>query len=375
MDLTTLLAALTILCGLIVGDAVMNGNTLQVQISMPPAVAQTGFTSATAEQVFQAETARIGQSVSVVPIPSVELGAQPGVFGSLAKPLNLDGVVIALRKQFRPDGMAVIGSVVEGTPRPRLDLLAVVTAPHRAPTKLVLSQPDGDAAALMERAAAMVLEEVAPFRVALAQYSEALHGDLTQLAQAKATAIRALGRPWMPIEGAQRALLHNLLGTIAIIEGDRADADRHFMMGAQIADSIPPARGTIMLNQAFLAISDKKPDAALALYSKAVEESKLINLPKYHARLETLGGLVAWSNGDLDTAEARFRDAAHDLTTLWSPHFYLRRLLVVRGKQPEAWLELAAEMNNEGDRTDTMIPALLLSTFEVDPVKGGMTRR
>lgn len=89
MDLTSLVLLASLMVGLIVSDAAFSGGNMALTIAVPQKVADTGFRSQTAEDVFTAEAARIGRTSSIVPPPIVETSARPGLFGALVKPLNL----------------------------------------------------------------------------------------------------------------------------------------------------------------------------------------------------------------------------------------------------------------------------------------------
>ncbi len=89
MDLTSLVVLAAIMLGLVVSDAAVSGGNLALTISVPQKIADTGFTTQTAEDVFTAEAARIGRTSSIVPPPVVETTAHPGLLGALVKPLNL----------------------------------------------------------------------------------------------------------------------------------------------------------------------------------------------------------------------------------------------------------------------------------------------
>jgi hypothetical protein len=82
------------------GDAALFGDrVVVVQISVPSKPSDTGFTEAAAGQVFAAEEFETGRAVSIVETPSGQMSTRPTIFAALAKPLNMDNVVVAIQDQ------------------------------------------------------------------------------------------------------------------------------------------------------------------------------------------------------------------------------------------------------------------------------------
>ncbi len=52
MDPTSLIVATGMIFGLLTADAAVSSNSLAVSVSVPPAIAQTGFTGEVAERVL-----------------------------------------------------------------------------------------------------------------------------------------------------------------------------------------------------------------------------------------------------------------------------------------------------------------------------------
>ena len=127
MDLTSLVVLAAIMLGLVVSDAAVSGGNLALTISVPQKIADTGFTTQTAEDVFTAEAARIGRTSSIVPPPVVETTAHPGLLGALVKPLNLGQIVLALRERIGLETTTVSISLVIDTPPPAMKLIANIT--------------------------------------------------------------------------------------------------------------------------------------------------------------------------------------------------------------------------------------------------------
>ena len=372
IDFTTLLLIAGLFFGMVIGDATLFGDPLRIQIAVPAKLAETGFTEAVAERLFLSEAARIGRAMSIVRTPGVEVSSQGSVFAAVAKPLSLDQVVVALQSRVGFDVISVDGAVLDKAGG-GLEMVIFVSRPDEPLTKIKLAQPDGNPVALVEHGSHSVLEEVSPYRVALTEFSDALGRNAASPTEAKATASRAVARPWVASHATERVMLHNLLGLTALLEGDFAGAQAQFDLTDAIPQAAPAARGTVALNRAFVAVAQKRPAEALAYYNIGLEKSAGIALPGYNAKIDTLAGLVAWSRGDTERAEQLFRIAIATQPNDEAPHVYLAQLLAAKGDAAGAAAERIAAGNSH--RFGFEIPALAQSEFWVDPVKGGLKRR
>jgi tetratricopeptide (TPR) repeat protein len=372
IDFTTLLLIAGLFFGAVIGDATLFGDPLRIQIAVPAKLAETGFTEAVAERLFLSEAARVGRAMSIVRTPGVEVSSQGSVLAAVAKPLSLDQVVVALQSRVGFDVISVEAAVLDKA-GDGLDMVIFVTRPDEALTKIKLAQPDGNPVALVEHGSRSVLEEVSPYRVALTEFSDALGRNSALATEAKATASRAVARPWIAAHATERVMLHNLLGLTALLEGDFATAQAQFDLTDAISQAAPAARGTAALNRAFVAVAQKRPAEALAYYDAGLEESAGVALPGYRAKIDTVAGLVAWSRGDTERAEQLFRIAIAAAPDDEAAHAYLAQLLAAKGDAAGAAAERSAAGNSH--RFGVQVPALALSEFWVDPVKGGLKRR
>lgn len=373
MDLTNLVLLAAFMLSLIVGDAAVSGGNLQLSISVPPKIAETGFSSETAESVFTAEAARIGRTSSIIPPPIIETGSHPGLFGALVKPLQLDQVAMALRERLGLDTTEITMSVVSVAPAPTLNLIATIALPSRSRFKVEISRPDGNVTALVEEATRAVMEQAVPYRVALADLTAGVLGDPAGFTRARDTAQRALARPFETSLGSQRVMLHNILAMLALQAGDRAEAERQFARSEVIPGASAAAHASIAVNRAFLAIADRDPVAARRFHQKAMIDGESLHIVKYQIHVELVGALIEWSAGNLDLAESELRYVAARLPDDDEPHVYLGRLLVQRGKiaEGEEQLRIGAVVR----RFDNDIGPLAHTLFYVDPAKGGTLTR
>ncbi|MEJ0018662.1 MAG: hypothetical protein WDN25_19305 [Acetobacteraceae bacterium] len=370
-DLTTVVLFTGMLVSLIAGEAALYGDTLTLRINVSPKVVETGFDAATAEQIFIAESARIVRGESIIPTPTLRVSSRPTVMSALAAPLKLDTVVGALQDQFGYDRLVVNGAVVSDTGG-TMRMLIVVQQPQQPPEQIQVTQADGDPAALVRRGADITMARVSPYRVAQAHYIRGLDSDPAALKEARETALRYLKRPWEPARASERAMLHNLVAMLALLDEQVATAEYQLRQVDPIPNVLPEARGVVALNRAFLAVAARRPDDAQAYFAAGKKLAAGISLPDFDARITLLGGLVAWSAGDMAHAEALFRAAIAALPGDEAPHYYLAQLLAANGDAAGADAERsAAEAAQPFDRS---IPVFAQSIFWVDPVNGGLKR-
>ena len=373
LDLTSLVIIASLFLGLVVGDAAVFGDPIRLEISVPPAVAASGLTSGAAEDVFSAQVAEMGQARSIVDTPSVQRSSRPPILASLARPLGLDSVVVALQDRINPDVVSVRGVMLASPGGQGLEMVTVVTTPDTAPVQLRLQQQDGDAAALVRRSAEAAMEWVSPYRLALTLFSRGLAGDAVMLARSREVALRGVARRWAPAHATEEVMLLNLLATMALLDGDLATMRTRLQETDLVPGAEDAAHGVVAFNRAFLAVADRQPEEAARRYAEARRRTSTTTLPGWRERMATVGALVAWSQGDLAAAEALLRATVARLPQDETAHAYLARLLEQRGDAAGAAAERAEAANNR--RFDTDFPALPLSMFWVDPVQGGLRRR
>jgi hypothetical protein len=373
LDLNSLVVVASLLLGLVVGDAVLFSDPVQVQISVPTKLSNTGFTEAAAEQVFAAQVAEMGQALSIVNTPSVHVSSRQTILAALAKPLSLGNVVVAVQNQVGMDVVTVNGVMMEASSGSGLDMMTVVSMPHEAPVQIKLSQPDGDAVALVQRDAVAAMEYVSPYRLALTQFTRGLQSDPTELKRAKDTATGAVARPWVPSRASEQVMLHNLLMLLALLDNDDAEVHGQFALVDAIPNAEPEARGVVELNRSFLDVAAGRAAEAEQHYQSGKRLTATVQLQGWQARVLTLGALVAWSRGELPRTERLLREAIADTPTDVAPHHYLALLLEARGDVAGAAAERAAAAISS--RFDIQIPAQPQALYWVDPVHGGIQRR
>src|SRR5262249_61459177 len=149
--------------------------------------------------------------------PGLKTRSRPSVRATLAKPLQLDNVVVSLQSQVGIDVITIHGAVMTDAAGNGLNMVIFVNQPPELPTKIELKQADGDPNALVVRGSRLALELISPYRVALTDFAEGLHGDAGAVARARDAALRALARPWVPRRATERGVRRKLLALLDLL--------------------------------------------------------------------------------------------------------------------------------------------------------------
>ncbi len=373
MDLTSLILLAGIFFGFVVTDAALFADPVQVQIAVPSKLSDAGFSETAAEQIFAAQVAEMGRAQSIVRTPSVQISTRPSILAAMAKPLQLDNVVVAIQAQAGVDVVTVHSVIMPANTGNALDMVMVISMPHEVPVQIRLSQADGDATALVQRSAESAMEFVSPYRLALTHFARGLKGDAKQLARAKEISTRAVARSFVPERATELVMLHDLLAMLALLDNDDATVKAQFAAADLIPGAEPVAHGVIELNRSFLALSAGKPKEAQQLFDTGKLLAPVVHVRSWRARIDELGGMVAMGNGDLAQAEKLLREALAELPEDEGAHYYLALVLEAKGDTAGAAAERTAAANSR--RFDIDIPAQAQSLFWVDPVHGGLKRR
>ena len=387
IDIPSLLLVAGLLFGLIAGDAALFGDTLRVDIAVPQALNNAGFTEAAAEAVFTAEAAQVVQGESIISAPPLRVQSTTSVIAALARPLNLDSVVTAMQTQFGIDHLVVAAAILAEaagktpvtdavrplTPGTRLDMVVVVIQPHQAPVQTVLEQPDGDVTTLVKRAADWSMEQVSPYRVVLAQFLAGIGGDQASLAHAKVVANRFLEQPWVPERASEQAMTHNVLALLALLDNNVPEAEAQLALTATIPGVLPQVRAELALNHSFIAVTEKHPKQGAELLADSRQYAAKLDLPGFAEHLAVQQALIAWSSGDVAGAEAKLRGVVAAAPNSETAHHYLAMLLRAKGDAAgAAAAEKAAQFSR---RFEDKLQGLAVLLFWTDPVNGGVTRR
>lgn len=375
MDITTLLTIAGLFLSVVAGNAALFGESLFASIAVPKTLETAGFDKPTAERLFAAELAQFTRLPLILPTPNVSISSSPSVTMALAKPLQLQDVVLAIQTQIRQDVASVSAAIMQDAPGKPLSMVVTVHAPPDAPVTFSMQEPDGNVQTLVRAAARETMIIIAPYRVALADLSGVLTGDVNALKKAEQTAQRGLTQPWDPSpQGAtELVLLHNLLGVLAILHHDTETVRHHFRLALSTPGAVRSAYGLVQLNQAFHALTERRTADARALLEKGLAAVGTRSQDILSGRLKVLEGLIIWQEGQPALAEAAFREAKTLSDNEVEPHYYLSQLARDRGDMATSEDEaIAARI---AARFDSHYASLAHTVFAVDVKTGAIEPR
>jgi hypothetical protein len=374
MDLVSLSIIVGVFLGLVTADAAFVSDRVKVRIDVPKQLEESGFGQFTAEELFAAEAQRIGDDNAVLGTEKLAIRSRPGILAALGKPLNLDSLVVAMQNQIGLDVVLINGAVIVDAKTHGLTMPMIISLPRQRTIRFDITQEDGNATALVQRAAERAMEDVAPYRTALRQYQLGQRGQAGAIEHAQAIAERAVSKPWVPSLAEERVTLRNLLALVALSKGDAGAAEKQLQLAADVPQAPVWAPALIAANRAFIDVAAKHPTEARAQLDIVNSYSRGIShWPAISARIETLRGLVAWASGDTTGAEQQFTKAIGELPTDPEPHIYLAQLFDSQGATAKSQQEKAAAVAI--GQYDSPLSGLAQTSLWVDPVHGGLTPR
>ena len=348
MDPISIVSAIAMIFGLLTADAVVNAETVAVQIDVPAAVARTGYTEDVAERIFVHEIETITQTRSLLQSPSMRSSRKPTIVGVIANSLRIDNFTAALQDLLGLDRTRIAGAIVTSAPGDRERLLINSSSAYSGAFSLDISEK-GDTEQLLRHAAHDTMQRVHPYRSALfhfEQISASGGKDYTIVVQ---IAERELSRPLRAEMLEERAFLQNLLGIVALLNNDLDEAERRFRLSFDRSPGFNVGR----INLAFVHVERDSYQEAIDLLTPLIAGGlgQRLSIPSkrsallQEAILNTLGTAL-WAQGDLDGAEAAYKRATREHPSSAGAYSYWARLLRERGdEQAAAEKEKIARVN------------------------------
>ncbi len=373
MDFVTFGFIAMALVGLMTSEAILNADTLSVAISVPPRVADVGFTRQTAEEIFAAEVKRIVNAPSTISRPSMRISSRKSVVGVLSEALQLGGLTTAIQDLFGQDTVRVTGALLREGESYRLVL--TVSDRDSIPIQLDIRRDDNDVVAVLRDGATATFERVAPYRVALSRFLAGIKGDQAQLARSRVDTRNALRLPVQRGRESEWAGLNTLDALHHLMANDTREANASFRRAYADPSISAGAKAVGETNYAFMALNGRQPAEALR-HARAAREhlagskATLRNLDAY---VDVCEGLAAWAAGDTAAAERLFVLAAQKMPRDDTPLVYLVQLHSSLNRTEAAGaartrLEQSTSFSGE-------IPAMALALFWIDPKTGAIERR
>ena len=363
MDFFTIGILGTILMALMAGDAVLSSNTMTVNVALPPSVQQSGLTRAPAEEIFVTELARITAIPSGVPVPTPRIASRRTVVGALAEPLKLTEMTAALQDLFGLEPIRISATMMQAETGLRMEI--VVAQEGRQPRYLRVSRPNMDAVSLIRFAAREAFAEVAPFRVTLARLNALLDGSETDLAAVREQTNALLARDWRASDDIERSALFSLASVLSLLEGDPTQAAREVRMADSYPAALPTARAFYALNGAFLSLLSGDLAQARAQTERGIALSRGHNIAVFPAYVLMQRGLLAWAEGQPDTALQLMQEALQIDPINRNARIYVAWLQHLKTGAPGQFDPASVP---EQPSRSTLIPGLMASVFLQEPV-------
>ena len=333
MDLTSIAAGVAMLFGLLTADAVVSAETVEVQISVPASVAQTGYSEDVAERIFTHEFEAMNQTRSLLRPPVMRPARQPTIVGVIASSLRLDNFKPALQDLLGMERMRIAGAIIAGAPGEGQRLLINSSSAYSGAFSLDLSER-GETDRLLRRAALETMERVQPYRAALFHFGQITQAGGNDYSAVVQLAERELSRPRRAELLEEHSFLENLLGIVALLNNDLDEAERRF----RLSFSWNPNFAVGRINLAFVHVERDRYQDAIDIVKPLIASSPGRRLPLLSARfgplheaMHTTLGVALWAQGDLDGAEAAFSRATREYPSSAGAYSYWARLLRERG--------------------------------------------
>jgi len=245
MDLVTLTAALFVALGLLSADAVMNANSVVVQVTAPAKIGNVAIEQATLEQEFEDPLYAISRVQSVIVPPEIHAGNDQGVGMALAKLVRLESVAYALQGELRarPDQLRFAVYIDQGEVRGLVSGSGTQIANFR---QVMVPEPDENLLHFVQRSAIVGASQLAPYATAVYLLEQhAADKDFTDVVALIEQSERKLPHTPMSFD---RSAFDNLLGIVALFQNNPKAAAVQFAKAVAEA----PSNAVAVLNAAFV---------------------------------------------------------------------------------------------------------------------------
>ncbi len=338
MDPISIVTAIAMIFGLLTADAVVNAETVAVQIDVPASVARTGYTEDVVERIFVHEIEMITQTRSLLQSPSMRSSRKPTIVGVIANSLRIDNFTAALQDLLGLDRTRIAGAIVTSAPGDRERLLINSSSAYSGAFSLDLSEK-GDTEQLLRHAAHDTMQRVHPYRSALFHFEQISASGGKDYSIVVQIAEREFSRPLRAEMLEERSFLQNLLGIVALLNNDLDEAERRFRLSFDRSPGFNVGR----MNLAFVHVERDKYQEAINLLTPLIAGGlgQRLSIPSkrfallQEAILNTLGTAL-WAQGDLDGAEAAYKRATREHPSSAGAYSYWARLLRERGDEQAA---------------------------------------
>ena len=288
MDFTTIAGALLVALGILGADAVMNANSVMVEVVAPAKIDNIIIDRDTLEDEFEDKLFAIGRTASIVEPPEIHASNDQGLGVALAKELKLQDVAYALQSElgFKKDRLRLALYVEDGRLR---GLVSGQSAKVGSFRQVLVPAKDETVLAFVHRCALWGASQISPYTTALYLLQEhAADGDFTDVAALVQQSKAKLPATLLSYD---RSAFDNLLGIVALFKNDAKGADSMFKQA--VVDY--PANSVAVLNAAFaeVQVDDYKTaaDRMQRLVSEAPPKNKVLLGTAYSTWAAAMMGL------------------------------------------------------------------------------------
>jgi tetratricopeptide (TPR) repeat protein len=328
MDLTTLAGALLVALGILGADAVMNANSVMVEVVAPPKIDNVTIDRDTLEEEFDSELFAIARIASVLEPPEIHASRDQGLGVALAKELKLEDVAYALQSElgYKKDRLRLALYLEDGALRALVSGYSSKVGSFR---QVLIPSKDEKVLAFVHRCAIWGASQLSPYTTALYLLQKhATDGDFSDVVALVHQSNNKL--PATPISF-DRSAFDNLLGIVALLKSDAKGADSLFKQA--VADY--PANPVAVLNAGFTELQQDDYKAAAARMQQLVSQSpptnKILLATAYSTWAAAMVGLH-----DLDRADQLLQQATSinpDGSIGWS---LLSEVMILKGNKEAA---------------------------------------
>jgi len=333
MDPISIALATAMVFGLLTADAVVSADTVGVQINVPAAVAQTGFTQDVAERLFTHEFETMNQTRSLLRPPHMRSAREPTIIGVVARSMRLEDFTSALQDLLGLERMRITGAIVAGAPGEGQRILINSASTYSGAFSLDLSETGGTDR-LLRRAALATMERVQPYRAALFHFDQVVRAGGSDFSTVAQMAERELARPRRAEVMEERSFLSNMLGIVALLHNDLDEAERRF----RLSFNWNPGFAIGRINLAFVHVQRNRYQDAIDLMTPLIagtlEQRYTVLGPRYGPLREAMHstvGVALWGLRDFAGADQAFRHAVREHPSSAGAYSYWARLLLERG--------------------------------------------
>ena len=267
MDLTTLLAATFILFSALGLDSVLHPRDIVLEADRAANLGQVYVTDTMLNAVMKAQTEEIFLTPSVVSKPVIRMSNQKGIGLSIIDALSLSKVADSLQEQlgYRPDRVALHLFSEGGT----VKVLVTGYETRRWGTfeQEVVQVKDERVVSLVKRATVVAMATIDPYMTALNLMRR--HIKDKDFKGSEDVIAFAKGRLGIARINAERSMLENLEGMIALFRRDTSRANERF----QSAMESDPGNHVAILNLALTKLEMDKDAEVEILVSKLLKEN------------------------------------------------------------------------------------------------------